>query len=187
MHEQSQEPRHPAVRLFALIRRVEETVLSVSMLAIAGVTIANVFCRAVLNSSLTFAEEICQIFIIAATFFGLSYAASQGRHIRMTALYDQLPAGPKKRLMEIICASTSALLFLLAYHAIVYIETVHALGTVTPALQIPYWIVYLPVPAGLVLSGIQFALTLARNLLSPEIYVSFEHRDEYEEAPPPAV
>ena len=70
---------------------VEEAILSGGILVIAFLTIANVFCRTFLGFSLAFAEEVSQFLIILVTFVGLSYGAAQGRHIRMTALYDELP------------------------------------------------------------------------------------------------
>ena len=67
---------------------VEEFILSGGILVIAALTIANVFCRTFFGFSLAFAEEVSQFLIVLITFVGLSYGASQGRHIRMTAIYD---------------------------------------------------------------------------------------------------
>ncbi len=126
-------------RIFQALQTLEERVLAASILIIAAVTVANVFFRAVLNSSLTFAEELSQAFIIVVTFVGLSYAASQGRHIRMSALYDQLPTTGRRLLMSLIAASTAALMFLLAAYSMQYVHTVYVLGTRSPAMNVPYW------------------------------------------------
>lgn len=165
-----------------LIRRIEEILLAWSILIIAGVTIANVFSRAVLGDSLAFAEEISQFLIIAVTFIGLSCAASRGRHIRMTAVYDQLPERGRKVLMVLICSSTCLLMLVLAGYALRYLRTVRFLGSVSPVLQTPLHLVYLVVPLGLVLAAIQYGLAAYRNLTSAGVYLSYEVRDEYEEA-----
>ena len=47
-------------RCFDIIQTIEKWTLAYGILSIASITIANVFCRAVLNSSLTFAEELAQ-------------------------------------------------------------------------------------------------------------------------------
>ncbi len=174
-------------RVFRLVRLLEERILAFSILVIAAVTVANVFFRAVLNSSLTFAEELSQSFIIVVTFVGLSYAAGEGRHIRMSALYDQLSTRGRRLLMSVIAAVTAALMFLLAAYSLQYIHTVFVLGTRSPAMDVPYWVLYLPVPVGLMLAGVQYVLTLIRNLTSDEPYLAFHHKDEYQEEPPAGV
>ena len=151
-----------------------------SILLIAALTIVNVFTRSILGVSLAFAEEISQFCIIIVTFVGLGYAASQGRHIRMTALYDQLGHRSRKILMVMITAATSALMFLLTFFAVRYAGTVHALGTVSPALQLPLYTIYIAAPLGLGVAGLQYAMTAIRNIREPEIYISFSQKEEYE-------
>ncbi len=170
-------------RCFDIIQTIEKWTLAYGILIIAGITIANVFCRAVLNSSLTFAEELAQFFIILVTFMGISYAASQGRHIRMSAIYDQLGLTARKSLMVFIAGFTSLLMFFMAYYSIRYIATVYALGTVSAALQVPLYLVYCVAPIGFALTGIQYALTVVRNLTEEDVYLSYDHKDEYEDTP----
>lgn len=169
--------------VFRVVQRVEEFVVAWGILVIAGLTVANVFSRTLLGASLAFAEELSQFCIVLVTFVGVGYAVSQARHIRMTALYDQLGAAPRKALRVVICASTAALLFVLAWYAMRYAATVRALGTVSPTLQVPLYLVYLAAPLGLALGGVQYLFALWRNLTAPpgEVYLSFEHRDDYEE------
>lgn len=171
-------------RFFALLQRLEEWLLASSIMIIAVVTIANVFCRTVLHMSLTFAEEVAQFFVILVTFIGLSYAAGKGRHIRMSALYDQLGQRSQKVLMLIIAATTSAVMFALAYYSLRYLATVRALGSVSPALQVPLSFVYYAAPIGFVLTGLQYALTVARNVTALEVYLSYTEKDEYQESAP---
>jgi TRAP-type C4-dicarboxylate transport system permease small subunit len=173
--------------VFRAVQKVEEWILASSILVIVIVSVANVFCRTVLNSSLTFAEELAQFCMITVTFIGLGYAASKGRHIRMSALHDQLGQRARKGLMIAITAATSALLFLLTYYSIRYVATVAHLGTVSPALRVPLYIVYCTAPLGLALAGIQYALAVVRNCTDSDVFLSYDTRDEYEDVPPPAV
>jgi TRAP-type C4-dicarboxylate transport system permease small subunit len=171
-------------RLFQTLQRIEEWTLAYGIIIIAVVTIANVFCRTILNASLTFAEELAQFFIIFVTFTGISYATSKGRHIRMSAVYDQLGEKPRKALMVIITGTTSVLMFLMAYYSLRYISTLRSLGTVSSALQVPLYLVYCIAPIGFVLAGVQYGFTVVRNAIEEDVYVSYERKDEYEEAPP---
>lgn len=173
------------VRLFRLlddgIDRVERWILGGGILAMSALSIANVFARNLLGNSLTFVDEINQILIILITFLGVGYAARQGRHIRMTALYDQLPAAGRKALMVLIAASTAALLFALSWYALDYVLQTRAVGSVSAALRIPLYLIYAVVPLGLALGGVQYLLAALRNLLSPGVYVSFRREDRYDE------
>lgn len=166
--------------LFRFLQRIEAFLLAWSIIAIAVLSIGNVFCRALLGFSLAFTGELSQFLIIIVTFIGLSYATSRGRHIRMTALYDQLNKHWRKRLMILISGCTALLMFALTWYSFEYISTVYYLETVSPVLQVPLYLVYLCVPLGFTLSAIQYTLTAVRNVISPDIYSSFTQKDEYE-------
>jgi TRAP-type C4-dicarboxylate transport system permease small subunit len=180
-NQQGGEMKSPSIQgLFYFIQRVEAWLLSSSIILIATLIILNVFSRSLFNRSLAFTEELSQFLIILVTFVGLSYAASQGRHIRMTAIYDQLSRRARKVLMLCISGSTSLLLFFLTFHAIHYVSVVYSLGSVSPVLQVPLFLVYCAAPLGLMLAGIQYLLTFVRNLSSHDVYLSYSKKDEYE-------
>jgi TRAP-type C4-dicarboxylate transport system permease small subunit len=167
-------------RLFQLIQKIEAFLLAWSIITIAALSIGNVLCRALFGFSVAFAGEVSQFLMIIVTFVGLSYAASCGRHIRMTAVYDQLNQRWRKFLMIIINGLTALLMLLLAWYAFEYIGTVRFLETVSPVLQVPLYLVYLFVPLGFILSAIQYGLTVFRNLTAPDVYISYSQKDEYE-------
>ncbi len=171
--------------IFRVVTRLEEICLAGGILGIALLTIANVLLRSTLGESLLFAEEISRFLIVFVTFVGIGYATSKGRHIRMTALYDALPTRMRKALMLFMTASTSLLLFTLTWLALRYtLGTVRELGTVSPVLRVPRYIVYLSAPFGFFLGGVQYLLAFVKNLSASEVYLSFEKLDEYDEAPP---
>ena len=177
----------PAIvdRLSRFQRRLEEFVLAASILLIAGLTLWNAASRSLWGSSIAATEEVSRFLIIVVTFAGLSYAASQGRHIRMTAFYDQFGTRQRKALMLVITASTSALLFLMSGYAVEYVLVMRRLGSVSPVLQVPLYLVYAAAPAGLALAGLQYALAAVRNLRSPGVYLAYDVEDAYQVEPPP--
>ena len=172
-----------ADRVFFWTRRIEEWLISASILVIAALTVANVACRTLLGFSVASAEEVSQFLMIVITFVGLSYAASQGRHIRMTALYDQLPQPARKGLMILVAASTCLLMLVFAWYSARYVAVVDWLGTASPVLQVPFAAVYAIVPVGFLLAAVQYGLTVLKNLRAPEVYIAYDHTDDYE---PPA-
>jgi len=165
----------------SLISRVESLMLAVGVLLMAANTVANVIGRFIFQYSLYFSEELNRILIIMITFAGISYAARQGRHIRMSAIYDALPPSMRKPLMVIIALITAAFMFGLCYYAIGYIETQASRGRVLPALQIPVWIILIWVPVGFFMTGLQYALTAIKNFVEKDIYLSTHVLEGYDE------
>lgn len=163
------------------IAAVERTLLAIGVLGMTVVSVGNVLMRNVLGTSLVFADELNQILIILITFIGIGYAARQGRHIRMTALYDELGRLPRKLLMVTIALLTAALLLTLAWYSLQYVMHVERTNAVTPALRIPVYLSYAVAPIGLVLGAVQYLLAAIRNLVERDVYVSFAHTDGYEE------
>ena len=167
-----------------LIARIEAIMLAIGVLLMAGNTMANVIGRFVFQSSLFFSEELNRILIILITFAGISYAARQGRHIRMSAVYDQMSEGIKKALMIIMCGGTAAVMFVLAYYSMNYLGGLIDRGTVTPALRVPLYVTYIWVPVGFIITGVQYTLAIVRNLREKDVYISYSEVDAYDEGDP---
>jgi TRAP-type C4-dicarboxylate transport system permease small subunit len=152
-----------------VIAKFEVFVLAYGVLLMAANSIANVAGRFFLSQSIYFSEELNQFLIVLITFVGLGYAARKGRHIRMSAVYDQLSDRNRKILMVIIATVTSVIMFVLAYYAFVYVSRVARLGKVTPSLQLPLYLTYVWVPIGFFITGLQYAHTVVSNLRHPDI------------------
>jgi len=163
------------------IARIEAVMLGVGVLLMAANTVANVVGRFVFQNSVFFSEELNSILIILITFAGISYAARQGRHIRMSAIYDALPASWRKILMILIALVTAAFMLALAWFALGYIITQAGRGRVLPALQIPVWWTLVWVPVGFLLTGLQYVLTAVKNVIESDIYLSTHVLEGYDD------
>lgn len=174
---------NPLFRVFDfidnIISKFEKLMLGLGIIAMALNTIAAVVSRFIFNDAITYTDELNMIFIVIVTFAGLSYAARQGRHIRMSALYDLLNSRLRKIFMIIISASTALFMFFLAYYAILYITSVYDSGRILPALGIPVYIIYLWVPIGFTITGIQYFLTVIKNIRKEDVYLSTSIKDGY--------
>jgi TRAP-type C4-dicarboxylate transport system permease small subunit len=124
----------------------------------------NVIGRFVFAQGIYFTEELNQFLIVLVTFVGVSYVARKGRHIRMSAFYDQLSERGRKVMTVLAAAVTAAVLFVLAYHFFEYVMRVAKLGRVTPSLQVSLSLTYIWVPLALIVTGIQYVLTVVKNL-----------------------
>ncbi|MBN8412920.1 TRAP transporter small permease [Halomonas denitrificans] len=163
------------------ISKLEAAILAVGVLLMAANTIINVIGRFVFGESIFFSGELNRILIIMITFAGIGYAARHGRHIRMSAIYDALPVGGRRVLMVVIALFTSLVMFFLLYYSVIYILDLYDKGRILPALGIPIFWIYLWVPLGFLITGIQYLLTAIKNLTSHDVYLSTGVVDGYKD------
>ena len=163
------------------ISKMEAVILAMGVLLMALNTVTNVIARFVFGNSIMFSGELNRILIIMITFAGIGYAARHGRHIRMSAIYDALPVGGRRVLMICIALFTSLVMFFLLYYSIVYIHDLYSKGRVLPSMGLPVWIIYLWVPMGFLITGIQYLLTAVKNFTSHDVYLSTGVVDGYKD------
>jgi len=161
------------------LSKFEVFMLGMGVLSMALVSIAAVIMRFIFNDALTIADELNMILIVVVTFAGLSYAARNGRHIRMSAIYDAMPIRIRKVMMISMSLITAIFMFVLSYYSFQYIHSVFESGRVLPALNIPAFIIYLWVPIGFGVTGLQYAFTVVKNIMEEDIYLSTKVRDGY--------
>lgn len=162
-----------------ILSQLEELMLALGVMAMAIVTIVSVITRFIFNDALTVTDELNMTFIIIVTFAGISYAARKARHIRMSAIYDALPTFPRKVLMIIISSITAFFMFVLTYYSYNYIIEVYESGRILPALGIPAFCIYLWVPIGFAVTGLQYTFTVIKNLREEDVYLSTGIKDGY--------
>ncbi|MCD6007368.1 TRAP transporter small permease [Halomonas sp. IOP_31] len=162
---------------------IERIIVGGSILVMAALMSSNVVGTLVFGQGIAGTYEITEMLIILITFVGIGYAARNARHISMSAIYDLLSGRLRKALLILICLGTAALMFYFAYKSIDYVMVLKDRGRVSASLRIPMWTIYLALPIGFTLAGIQYVLTIARNLMSDDIYRSFTEKETYSEVP----
>ena len=160
------------------IGRLEEFLISYSIIVLAALTVGNVIGRKVFNHSWSFTEEVSQFILVLITFSSVSYGTRKARHICMTALFENLSRRWKKLFIYFSSIVTAGILFYLAYHSYEYVLSTYQMNKTTPVLRIPFYLVIACVPVGLCLGGIQYLLTVVKNLTEKEVWLSFEEIDE---------
>lgn len=162
---------------------LEKTVLICGVLLLAINSVANAVGRYFFSSSIYFSEELNSMLMIAITFVGLGYVTRQGRHIRMSAVYDVLGKKAQKIMMIIICASTCVIMFLLAFYSYEYALKTFQRGRVFPSLSVPVYLVYILIVVGFVTTGLQYLFAVIKNLdfTDEKVYLSYTAEDAYED------
>ena len=106
MDETAQRASNPVIAavdfIDRLVSKLEGVMLALGVILMTVNTIAAVISRFVFNSAITFTDELNVTFIVLVTYAGLGYAARNGRHIRMSAIYDALPEKMRKVLMVLM-------------------------------------------------------------------------------------
>jgi TRAP-type C4-dicarboxylate transport system permease small subunit len=157
-----------------ITEKIEKYVVCFSIVFMMLNSTANAIGRYFFNQSIFFAEELNQFLIVSITFIGFAYAVRKGRNIRMTAVYDVLNYTAKKIISILIAAVTAMLMFFLAYLAFNYVLELKEINRLSPALQIPVYLIYSIIPLGLAMAGIQYLISLIMNLTHSDIYLSYE-------------
>lgn len=166
-----------------ILEYMEATIVGGSVVIMAVLMVTHVLGRMFFQIGVPGRTEVTELLIVLITFVGVSYAVRRARHISMSAIYDQLKGIARKVFIITICLVTGALLFFMAWEAIGYVETIYRRQRSTSALGIPLWMIYISMPIGFTLAGVQYWLTAFRNLTTKEMYRSFTELEGYDEVP----
>ena len=154
------------------VYHIEEKAIAFSVILLAAILVGNVTLR-FFNSSIASTEELSQFLMFFITFLGTSYAARSGMHIRMSMLSDALRGKPQKILAIVVSVGSAIVMFYIAYLSYKYVMKIASLNRVSPILQWPVQYVWIIMPIGFFLTGIQYTLAFIRNIISPGAWISY--------------
>ncbi len=108
--------------------------------------LAQITMRGVFNVPLAGAEELAKYFLICLTFLSAAYVTREGGQIRMEEFQFLLPPKPRWILQLLIEISGIAFFGVLFVAAVITIT--RNLNSVTPVLEIPFWLFFAPLAIG---------------------------------------
>ena len=123
--------------MMRVLKNIPEIVTCTMFAGMVIITCVNVFARYVLDSSMSYAEEIAYFCFTWSVFFGVCVVYKNQGLIAIGVLVDHLP----KKLQLIVRTITFLALFIVNV-VLVYYSMILATGAwdrVTPALRIPYF------------------------------------------------
>ncbi len=134
-----------------------EEILIGGLLATASVILfANVVARYIFNWGVPWAEELVRYEIVWMVFIGGSVAARKGIHIGVDILATFSPPHIRPFILFLINAIALIFCLFLAIKGADLVLQTKMFGQVTPALQIPMWVVQLAIPVGGALMAVRF-------------------------------
>lgn len=155
-----------------VVYHIEEKSIAVSVLLLAVILVANVTLRG-FNSSLAATEELSQFLMYFITFLGTSYAARKGMHIRMSMVTDAAKPAAQKVLCLFISLVTALIIFYVAWLCYRYVMKIGSLNRVSPILGWPVQYIWIVMPVGMFLTGIQYTLAFVKNATAPGAWLSY--------------
>lgn len=138
-----------------LYNHLEEYLLILLLVVAVILGLIQVIMRYVFNNSLTWSEELSRVLFIWMSWLGISYGQKKQEHIKITILTDRLKGTPKKVVMLLADLLTVAILVVFMVEGVVVSGKVMSIGSFTPALRIPKWLIYSSVPVSCVLMAVR--------------------------------
>lgn len=129
-----------------LLRTAVRRASFVLLAALVVTPLAQITMRGVFNVPLAGAEELAKYFLICLTFLAASYVTHQGGQIRMEEFQFLLPPKPRWILQLAIEVSGVAVFGVLFVASVVTVT--RNLNSVTPVLEIPFWLFFAPLVLG---------------------------------------
>jgi TRAP-type C4-dicarboxylate transport system permease small subunit len=136
-----------------LLRTAVRRASLVLLAALVVTPLAQITMRGVFNVPLAGAEELAKYFLICLTFLAASYVTAEGGQIRMEEFQAWLPPRPRW-LLQLLIELTGVAVFGVLFVAAV-ITVSRNLNSVTPVLEIPFWLFFAPLVLGALLLAVE--------------------------------
>ena len=146
------------------MNRLRRTVRGAGLALLAALIVtplAQITMRGVFNVPLAGAEELAKYFLICLTFVAASYVTREGGQIRMEEFQALVPPRPRWVLQLVIEACGIAVFGVLFVASVVTVT--RNLNSVTPVLEIPFWLFFAPLVVGSLLLVVETLAMLAHT------------------------
>lgn len=148
--------------------KIEENIIGIGLLTSVVLVFLNVILRYIFKSSSTWIEEAVRYLIIWVTFIGSAVCFRKSSHMGIDLIFS-LTKGPVKKGIEIfgLIASLLFMGFLFKYGVDLVLFTKQS-GQIAPSLEIKLFWVYMGIPLGAFLSGIDIIKVLVNKIKGNE-------------------
>lgn len=151
--------------------KIEQGILSLTVISMSLMLIGNAVSRSLLNKSWAFTEEVGKIGVVVLTFIGIGYAARRSMHIEMSGFYDMMSERWQRYVSLLIQFGSTIILGFLTYLSIQYVNHLHTLGQVTTILRFPLYLTMLVIPIGFLFGTIRYFIEFIKTIVTKEVTV----------------
>lgn len=145
-----------------LDKHLEEVIMGIFLTIIIAAMLLQIFCRYVLNDSLSWSEELCRYCYIWLMFLAFSFSISQNSDLRVDVLINMLPAAVRKIadfIDLIICLAITGFLF---YHSFGTVAAVVQSRELSVSLHLPMQYIYAASVVGYGLGTVRYIQRIIR-------------------------
>jgi TRAP-type C4-dicarboxylate transport system permease small subunit len=146
-----------------LDEHLEEAILVVLLALISCVMMAQIIARNVVNS-MTWPEEFSRYCYIWTVFLSLGYTIKKGNMLKVGIIMDLLPQKVRRTIEILVNIIILAVFVVFFRYSITYTNILRTTGQLSPAMQIPMWIMYLSTIIGFGLASIRSAQEIVSNV-----------------------
>ena len=136
------------------------------LLAMIGLTVAEVFLRRVFNSPLAFSYELTGAMLVIVVFFTVAYTGVEKSHIGIDILVSRIPPRGRAIIEAVTWLLSFGFFVLITWRSVDYgIRFMHQ-GHVTAILEIPYYPFVMAVAFGSILLALVFLVQFLNLVIS---------------------
>jgi C4-dicarboxylate transporter DctQ subunit len=150
--------------LLKKLTRIEEGMVGFALLGLAALTAFETVLRYSISYTFSWFGEFANYTMIFCAYLGASIGVKHGALFSMEALVEYLPDRASHALKAAAYALSGFICLLFVYYGAVQIVKTRAFGVRSPAMQLPMYIPYLPIPVFSATMGFRFFVLSFRHL-----------------------
>jgi len=140
-------------KIYKFVEKTEEIVIIILLSAMVINVTLGVFCRYVLNSSLSWTEELARYFMVWFAYIGMALAFKDESHVNVSFIVSKFPLYLRHIIKLVVYVLVLCLLVVLFVQSISLLKIVRI--QTSPSVQIPMIYPYLSVTIGALLMMIE--------------------------------
>ena len=143
---------------------IEEKALIVSLVITVILTFSQVVLRYVFNNSLSWSEELIRYLFIWQCWLGISIGERYDKHLKVDIIMNFVK-GKKMKAINLTAEILSlAFCIFLVYFGMVVVMMAFEKESVSAALRLPFYIVYMALPFSAFMAGIRYAINIKTQI-----------------------
>jgi C4-dicarboxylate transporter DctQ subunit len=156
--------------LDSILTKLENVLAAGSLALAAGLAIVAVILRTFFNQIIFWSEEAIIYLVIFSTFFGAVITLRHNEHVSVDVVTAFLKERGKRVMAFVAATFTLIYLGAVGYYAWVLVFEPQSRLTSTPALDLPLWVVLLPLPIGFTLMFFRTLEVMVRIIRGKDPY-----------------
>jgi C4-dicarboxylate transporter, DctQ subunit len=161
------------------LNRIEEGIVGFTLLGLAILTAVETLLRYILSYTFSWFSEFAVYTMVFFTYLGASIGVKYGTHFSMEALTEYFPDRTSHALKAAAYGIAGLVCMFFVYYGTIHLIKVGSFGVKSPAMQLPMFIPYLPIPLFSLTMGTRFFILFlkhGRGLLKDEPFERIRKR-----------